>query len=79
MLAAGAGIYFVDTNVPLAQSHNRPGGEAAPARASDFWVIASCRDLIAAFELVRSEHETHTTPWGKAQPFTYAVLRRVTG
>lgn len=29
-----------------------------------------------AFELVRSAHETHQTPWGKPQEFVYAVLRR---
>lgn len=30
LLAAASGIYFVDANVPLVQSHFRPGGEAAP-------------------------------------------------
>ncbi len=28
------------------------------------------------FELIHSEEETHTTPWGKGQAFTYALLRR---
>ena len=29
-----------------------------------------------AFTLVKSAKETHMTPWGKPQAFTYAVLRR---
>ncbi len=38
---------------------------------------ALAKEFAPAFELVSSERETHTTPWGKDQPFTYAVLRRV--
>ena len=30
LLAAASGIHFVDTNIPLIQSHFRPGGEPAP-------------------------------------------------
>ena len=29
------------------------------------------------FEVVRTFHETHTTPWGKPQAFFFAVMRRV--
>jgi SAM-dependent methyltransferase len=29
------------------------------------------------FSLVRSQPETHLTPWGKPQDFTYAVFRRL--
>jgi ubiquinone/menaquinone biosynthesis C-methylase UbiE len=34
------------------------------------------RELGPSFSLVKSERETHTTPWGKVQDFTYVVLRR---
>jgi hypothetical protein len=30
LLAAASGIHFVDANIPLIQSHFRPGGEPAP-------------------------------------------------
>jgi len=30
-----------------------------------------------AFEMIRSEQESHRTPWGKPQAFTYALLKRV--
>ena len=32
------------------------------------------------FEVVHTEREVHRTPWGAAQPFTWAVFRRrITG
>lgn len=57
-----------------------PGG---PEKCSGLPVQRwSCDALAAqcapAFELVRSVVETHATPWGKAQEFTYTVLRRCT-
>jgi SAM-dependent methyltransferase len=33
-------------------------------------------EFTPAFELVTDDAETHRTPWGKPQPFTYALLRR---
>ena len=35
------------------------------------------RELGAGFALLKSVPETHLTPWGKAQSFQYAVLRRI--
>ena len=32
--------------------------------------------FLPAFTLVRTEAQVHTTPWGKPQDFTFAVLRR---
>jgi SAM-dependent methyltransferase len=34
------------------------------------------RALGPGLELLRSEHESHRTPWGTDQSFTYSVLRR---
>lgn len=75
----------------LAARTVEPGGHAivaafapeGPDRCSNLPVRRYSGEALAAefapaFELVRSVPETHTTPWGKAQPFTYAVLRRVT-
>lgn len=68
-----------------------PGGHAViaafapdgPERCSGLPVRRYSAEALAqafapAFELASSERETHTTPWGKDQPFTYAVLRRST-
>ena len=33
-------------------------------------------EFSARFEVRRTFHETHVTPWGKPQPFFFAVLRR---
>lgn len=57
-----------------------PGG---PEKCSGLPVQRWSGDALAAqcapaFELVRSVVETHATPWGKAQEFTYTVLRRCT-
>lgn len=67
-----------------------PGGHAiiatfaldGPERCSDLPVCrydaeSLAREFTPAFELVRSEREVHTTPWGKAQPFTVVALRRL--
>ena len=58
VLAAGAGIYFVDANVPLVQSHFRPGGEAAPAWAA---LLAWGSRFAALFALV------HLAPWSASR------------
>lgn len=58
VVAAGAGIYFVDTNVPLVQSHFRPGGEAAPAWAA---LLAWGSRFAALFALV------HLAPWSASR------------
>lgn len=67
----------------------RPGGHAViatfapsgPERCSGLAVrrydaAGIAAEFGAEFELVNSATETHTTPWGKAQEFAYAVLRR---
>jgi SAM-dependent methyltransferase len=73
----------------LAASTVKPGGHVViatfgpdgpekcsglPVRRYDAEAIAA--ELRPAFELVGSDAETHQTPWGKGQAFTYAVLRR---
>ncbi len=67
----------------------RPGGwaiiatfsPAGPERCSGLPVCRYDPDSLArefgeGFELVKSTRETHSTPWGKTQDFTYIVLRR---
>jgi SAM-dependent methyltransferase len=67
----------------------RAGGHAVistfapsgPERCSGLPVCRYDAGALAAefspwFELVRSEGERHTTPWGKTQDFTWVVLRR---
>jgi len=54
-----------------------------PERCSGLQVARREPDEIArlfgpAFTLVRSQHERHTTPWGAAQSFAYALLRKTT-
>lgn len=46
-----------------------------PVQRHDERSIASILEP-AGFRLVRSSSETHVTPWGKAQPFNWVVLRR---
>jgi SAM-dependent methyltransferase len=66
-----------------------PGGHAiigcfapdGPEKCSGLAVARADAAAIAAalgdgFVLVRSERRVHTTPWGKAQSFEWAVLRR---
>lgn len=78
--------------VAQAAASVRPGGHAViatfapsgPATCSGLPVCRySAQELAArfapAFRLVRSCAETHATPWGKAQDFTYVVLERVSG
>lgn len=78
------------TYADFAASAVEPGGHAiiatfaqdGPERCSDLPVCrydagALAREFAPSFELVRSEREVHTTPWGKAQPFTVVVLRRL--
>lgn len=45
-----------------------------PVRRYDAARLAS--ELGRSFQLVGSASESHTTPWGTVQDFTYAVLRR---
>jgi SAM-dependent methyltransferase len=72
-----------------ASSAVRPGGHAiiatfaptGPEKCSGLLVRRYDADALAAefadgFTLVESATETHATPWGKAQDFTYALLRR---
>jgi SAM-dependent methyltransferase len=76
----------------LAARAVEPGGHAiiatfapdGPERCSDLPVrrydsAALAREFASAFELIRAERELHTTPWGKAQPFTVVALRRLRG
>ncbi len=66
-----------------------PGGHAVistfaldgPSRCSDLEVCrynaqSLARELGQGFTLVTEAQETHTTPWGAAQPFLYAVFKR---
>jgi 2-polyprenyl-3-methyl-5-hydroxy-6-metoxy-1,4-benzoquinol methylase len=53
-----------------------------PAQCSQLSVCRYDIDALAQvfaphFALVRGLRETHRTPWGSEQPFTYALLRRV--
>lgn len=53
-----------------------------PEKCSGFSVRRYDADALAAefapeFALVDSATETHATPWGKAQDFTYVALRRL--
>lgn len=72
-----------------ASSAVRPGGHAIiatfaptgpekcsglPVRRYDAQSLAA--EFADGFTLVDSATETHATPWGKAQDFTYALLRR---
>jgi SAM-dependent methyltransferase len=72
-----------------ALEHVRPGGFAVlatfaldgPEQCSALAVqrydassLAAC--FAPGFELVEAARETHTTPWGGEQPFTYVVLQR---
>lgn len=75
--------------VELARRTVPPGGhliiatfaEDGPRRCSQLEV---CRynaaslacELGTGFTLTRAARETHTTPWGSAQPFVYGVFRR---
>ncbi len=54
---------------------------AGPDRCSDLPVMrydaaSLTREIGDDFTLVTASEETHVTPWGKPQAFTYAVLRR---
>ena len=74
----------------LAARTVEPGGHAiiatfaldGPERCSDLPVrrydaAALAREFAPSFEMVHSEREVHTTPWGKQQPFTVVALRRL--
>jgi ubiquinone/menaquinone biosynthesis C-methylase UbiE len=55
---------------------------AGPAQCSGLPVVrydadSLARELGPGLALVKSQHEQHLTPWGKAQAFMFAVLRRV--
>lgn len=76
--------------VDLAAATVEPEGHAViatfaadgPERCSDLPVCrydaaALAREFAPAFKLIRAEREVHTTPWGKAQPFTVVALRRL--
>ena len=73
----------------LVRASVAPGGHAlisgfgadGPLKCSNLPVVrASAADIAAtlgpAFHLVRSESETHRTPWGSEQSFSYALCRR---
>jgi SAM-dependent methyltransferase len=75
--------------VAAASTSVLPGGHAiiatfaptGPEKCSGLLVRRYDADALAAefadgFTLVESATETHATPWGKAQDFTYALLRR---
>lgn len=68
----------------------RPGGHAViatfalegPEQCSGLPVArydagGLAREVGEGFELERSAQETHVTPWGGEQPFTFVLLRRV--
>lgn len=74
----------------LAAGAVAPGGHAivatfaptGPEKCSGLAVSRFDAPSLAAefaphFELVASRAETHTTPWGKGQGFTWVVLRRI--
>jgi 2-polyprenyl-3-methyl-5-hydroxy-6-metoxy-1,4-benzoquinol methylase len=75
--------------IGLAARSVRPGGHLVigtfaldgPEKCSGLAVQRYGEAALAAafsphFTIVRSMIETHTTPWGKTQPFFFAVLRR---
>ena len=75
--------------VARAASSVRPGGhvviatfsERGPEQCSGLPVTRYSADRLAAvfgggFELVEALEQDHLTPWGAAQSFTHAVLRR---
>ena len=51
-----------------------PQCSGLPVRRYDAAALAEA--FAPAFDLVSSRGEEHRTPWGRAQPFVYAVLRR---
>jgi SAM-dependent methyltransferase len=81
-----------DAYVDRAAAAVRPGGHLviatfaldAPDRCSGLPVARYDADGLAAafapsFELVEALTDEHRTPWGVAQPFQHAILRRVSG
>lgn len=58
VIAAAAGIYFVDANIPLAQSHFRPSGGPAPLWAA---LLALGSRFAALFALI------YLAPWMKSR------------
>lgn len=57
--------------------------EDGPQKCSDLPVIRYNREQLqcqfgASFQLLSSEQESHHTPWGAVQQFTYCVFRKTT-